>query len=670
MKSCFTICLSMVFVLNLCGQEIDITKYKETKKNKTSLVKIVNPSFEASDKGWKTNAKARIEDGAGCVASRGLVYERTNPKQYVIIASQNIDVTPGKTYNFSVMIRCEGVKDTDSKKIGRGATFCVELIDKDGKWMRGGIYPKGVCGTADWTRIAINNFKIPVKASKAKLSFYLGENMVGKAWFDDVKIVPTESSWTVYPANTPMLRAVPGQKVKLVFSNDGKTIMKEAAPGKLYAYAEWNNNSMAAPIVDDQAELQLPRKASGKGQLKVKVLDTARKLILEESEFPLTVAEFDTKAHFYCHFDSNNRAIVNGKKFLPIGVFCNANKKSELKLLKKFGFNSLMIYNSTSMGFSNTPRSYKRAMEVFDFCKENDLKIVFAIKNMYAGAGRHAITSLYEDKGPDKIVRRIVSLFKDHPALLAWYICDELPNQMIPELTERRQLLNKLDPNHPAWTLCALGYTTESLRIYGPASDAIGSDAYPIRGGNSIASMVAKLEEGARTGLAHWFTLQMFNMRRYYPKASDADQYRFPSEKEFRSMILLAAGYGVNGYFFYTYKPLCEPNPQKDGDIKANLKTVKNGIGLLNKLKPYLLSEKAVQEVKLKVLKGKVKAWILADDHGKSKVIVVALGPGEAEAEILTPLKENCRSEYGLTVQKKGKWIFKAKDVDSDVLSY
>ena len=670
MKNYFIIFLSVIFALSLRGQKIDIAKYKGNKKDITPAVKIINPSFESGGKGWDINHRARVENGAGCVASGGLVYERVNPKEYVIIATQSLNVVPGKTYNFSAMIRCEGVKGTNKKKIGRGAAFCVELVGKDGKWMRGGIYPKGVRGTTDWTRIEINNFKIPEKASKAKLAFYLGKSMVGKAWFDDVKISPTESSWTVYPANTPMLRAVPGQKVKLFFSNDGKTIMKNAAPGKLYAYADWNNMVMTAPIIDDHTELQLPQTVSGEGILKVKILDTARKLVLEESEFPLTIAKTDTKAPSYCHFDSKNRAIVDGKKFLPIGVFCNANKKSELKLLKNLGFNSLMIYNSTSMGFSNTPRSYKRAMEVFDFCEENDLKIAFAIKNMYAGAGRHAITSLYGDKGPDKIVRRIVSLFKDHPALLAWYICDELPNQMIPELTERRQLLNKLDPNHPAWTLCALGYTTESLRIYGPASDAIGSDAYPIRGGNSIASMVPKLEEGVRTGLPHWFTLQMFNMRRYYPKASDAAQCRFPTEKEFRSMILLAAGYGVNGYFFYTYNPLCKPDPKKDGDTKANLKTVRKGIGLLNRLKPFLLSEKAVQEVPLKVLKGKVKAWRLTDDHGKSKVIIVALGPDEVEAEILETLNKNYRSEYGLSVHKKGKWIFKAKDIDSDILSY
>jgi len=669
MKKYFTVYFVLLFCLTLCGQEIDITKYKELEKVKTAVVKIVNPSFEAGASGWKVNSRACVENGGGCVASGGLFYERTNPKEYVIAGTQDLNVIPGKAYNFSAMIRGEEIKDVGNKKIGRGGTFCIGLVGKDGKWMRGGIYPKGVRGTSDWTRIEIKNLKIPEQASGASFSFYLDRNMTGKVWFDEAKITPAESRWTIYSANTPMLQAMPGQKVKLVFGNDGKTIMNEAASGKLYAYAEWNSNVMIAPIIEDQAELQLPQEALGDGQLKVKVLDTARKLILEENEFPLTVAKTDIEAPSYCRFDSKNRVLVDGKKFLPIGVFCNANKKSELTFLKDIGFNTLMIYNATSMGFSKAPRSYKRAMEVFDYCEKKNLKIVFSIKNLYAASGRHATTSLYGDHGTDKIVRRIVSLFKDRPGLLSWYICDELPNQMIPELTARRQLLNKLDPNHPAWVLCALGYTTESMRVYGPASDALGCDAYPIHEEKSIASMVPQLEEGAQTGLPHWFTLQMFNMRRYFSKTKDHSKCRFPNENEFRAMILLAAGYGVNGYYFYTYTPLCQPDPKKDGDTKANLATVQKGIGLLNKLKPFLLSEKTVQEVPLKVRKGQVKAWQLTDDEGKSKVIVVALGPGEAEAEILIDRNKKYRSEYGLTALENGKWMFHAKDVNSDILS-
>ena len=669
MKIYLVIYLGIILSLNICGQQINIAKYKKIKMDKTPLVKIINPNFEAGKKGWKINKKAKIENNAGSVASAGLFYKRTNPKEYVIIGSQRLNVVPGKTYNFSAMIRGEGVKDVNNHKIGRGGTFCIGLLGKNGKWMRGGVYPKGVRGTTDWTRIEIKNFKIPEKASTAIFSFYLDHNMVGKVWFDDATITSAKGSWTVYPANVPMLQAVQGQKIKLVFSNSGKTIMNEAATGKLFVYAEWNGKIMSAPIIKDQAKLQLSQNASGHGQLKIKILDTERKLILEENEFPLTVGTTNHKMSSYCHFDSKKRAIVNGKKFLPIGVFCSIKKRSELQLLKKIGFNSLLIYNSVSMGFSKSPICYRRAMEVFDFCKNNKLKIIFSIKNFYAGAGRRAITSLYGDKGTDKIVRRIVSLFKNHPALLAWYICDELPNQMIPELIKRRQLLNKLDPNHPVWSLCSLGYSTKSLRIYGPASDVIGSDAYPIAAGNSIESMVPKLEEGVQTGLPHWFTLQMHNKRRYCSKTSKAAQYRFPSENEFRSMILLAAGYGVNGYFFYNYMPLCYPDTYKDGNSQANLKTVKKGITLLNKLKPFLLSDKKLKKVPLKILKGKVKAWQLTDNNENTKIIIVALGPGEAEAELPTTFNKNYHSEYGLCVKKKGKWIFKTKNIDSDILN-
>ena len=68
------------------------------------------------------------------------------------------------------MIRSEDVKGGDR----RGGTFAVEFSDKNGKWIRGGAYPNGLRGTADWTRIEINHLKVPENTEKTGITLYLG----------------------------------------------------------------------------------------------------------------------------------------------------------------------------------------------------------------------------------------------------------------------------------------------------------------------------------------------------------------------------------------------------------------------------------------------------------------------------------------------------------------
>jgi hypothetical protein len=51
-------------------------------------------------------------------------------------------------------------------------------------------------------------------------------------------------------------------------------------------------------------------------------------------------------------------------------------------------------------------------------------------------------------KGETAVITKVVETFKDHPSLLAWYLCDELPVSMKERLEKRRALVNRLDPFH------------------------------------------------------------------------------------------------------------------------------------------------------------------------------------------------------------------------------
>ena len=100
---------------------------------------------------------------------------------------------PGWKYHLSAW-----VKTRDIIGQGSGTTVCLEWHDAKGKWL-GGVYPTGVKGTEDWTRIE-GAARIPDDAASFSVSCYVRKGMTGTAWFDDVELVRT-----VEPAMRSML---------------------------------------------------------------------------------------------------------------------------------------------------------------------------------------------------------------------------------------------------------------------------------------------------------------------------------------------------------------------------------------------------------------------------------------------------------------------------------
>jgi hypothetical protein len=79
------------------------------------------------------------------------------------------------------------VKTEDLRGDESGATVCVEWRDQQGQWL-GGVYPSGVKGTRDWTRVEAV-IRLPQEARDFTLSCYARRGMTGTAWFDDVQVV-------------------------------------------------------------------------------------------------------------------------------------------------------------------------------------------------------------------------------------------------------------------------------------------------------------------------------------------------------------------------------------------------------------------------------------------------------------------------------------------------
>jgi hypothetical protein len=171
----------------------------------------------------------------------------------------------------------------------------------------------------------------------------------------------------------------------------------------------------------------------------------------------------------------------------------------------------------------------------------------------------------------DQVVSGIVQAFKNHPAVYGWYISDERPeypsdtNKWMPSLTNRYQLIKRIDPNHP--TLIILGcYQGENVAAWPPAlkqlnrvTDGIGFDSYPVP--YSPTSIVQECSEKLRDVVPEaanrWFVIQGFSWASYpdvvADEGSDIRKARYPTLGELRTMIHGARNAGAENLLVYSY---------------------------------------------------------------------------------------------------------------------
>ncbi|MBI2298023.1 MAG: hypothetical protein HYU66_03570 [Armatimonadetes bacterium] len=106
-----------------------------------------------------------------------------------------------------------------------------------------------------------------------------------------------------------------------------------------------------------------------------------------------------------------------------------------------------------------------------------------------AAAGMYCMPWLKElsavkdgDTAQEARLRRVVRMFRDHPALGLWKGEDEPQwgKKPVAPLVNAYRIIHEEDPNHPVWIVQAPRGTVPELQAYNPAYDIGGVDIYPI----------------------------------------------------------------------------------------------------------------------------------------------------------------------------------------------
>jgi len=261
-------------------------------------------------------------------------------------------------------------------------------------------------------------------------------------------------------------------------------------------------------------------------------------------------------------------------------------------------------YNINEASISNISR-------YLDTVDRKGLKIIYSIKDFYEGT-KYYPGKLGNHEGEDEMTRGIISEFKDHPAILAWYINDELPSKYIPRLSKRHKMVKSLDPHHPTWSVL---FQVDELESYADTSDIIGADPYPVpQKSMSMASdWTKKVREAVGPNRAVWMVPQAHNNSLY-----SKENYRSPTFDEMRSMAYQCLVHGANGLVFYSFFDL-KRDPEGFESRWSDLKKLGEEV---KSLIPVLLSEELAPKVQL--VSGSREIGYIARRYDGSIYIIAA----------------------------------------------
>lgn len=237
--------------------------------------------------------------------------------------------------------------------------------------------------------------------------------------------------------------------------------------------------------------------------------------------------------------------IVNKRIFFPAGFYCYSPVYPTLpeeEVVK--GFNTLSPYQKI------LPATFEERKAYMDRCSELGLKVHYNLLSVSGGGGVGSKTEGLTWSEKRALLLNEVESFRDHPALLAWYIADE-PNGygIHPDTLEAiYRFIKKIDPWHPQSMVFMVPWLDS--KNYINALDIVMADPYPIPGSPvTLPGNVARsLSNEFRGKRPVWMVPQVFGGGEIWS--------REPTIQELRAMTYQSVINGVKGIQYFVREGL------------------------------------------------------------------------------------------------------------------
>ena len=243
--------------------------------------------------------------------------------------------------------------------------------------------------------------------------------------------------------------------------------------------------------------------------------------------------------------DEHGRLIADGKPFFPLGMYFekwDPPTASNLSVYAEAPFNCLLPYAVPDRG-------------VMDLCAARGLKVVYNAIAYYGT--RWAFGAIGSEKEDEDWIRARVAEFRDHPALLCWYINDEYQRGFKDRLDRRYRTVRELDSAHPVWGVMQ----AKDAAWFQSNTDIFGVDPYPIADARPEPDLRTVHDDPCRVAnlsgkrRAVWSVIQAFDWGGY-AEPEPGKGSRPPTRAELSAMTWLAIAGGANGIFYLGFTPL------------------------------------------------------------------------------------------------------------------
>lgn len=290
--------------------------------------------------------------------------------------------------------------------------------------------------------------------------------------------------------------------------------------------------------------------------------------------------------------------ITRGLPLIPYGFFCYSPVQpmiEEEEVVR--GFNMLSPYQSI-------PRTDLKMRKVYmDRAAELGMKVNYNLLSV-ATAGTGYDRSQDSTKRVE-MLRREVEAFKDHPALLSWYLADEPDGRNTsPEtLKQLYDIVKSIDPHHPV-SMVFMHFGSE--RKYADSYDISMGDLYPVP--RSPVAGVSKFQKAMTNSLVLkkgvWLVPQSFGGNEWWT--------REPTAGEIRASVYMGLLNGSTGFQYFI-------RHGQNGFPKSTTSWGEaSAIALeVAEMTPYILSGQPAPNVTVSDTMVDVRAWT----RGKNLII-------------------------------------------------
>ena len=520
--------------------------------------------------GWAYGRGWRAVEGAGVGASRAVVCEHADTETAALMR-QDVRLEAKRIYVIEADIRIEG---HIAGPHGKGVTVFAEWYDAAGKWI-GGVYTEEQRTTdGGWRHVSSTSSAVPTNAALVRVGLGLSKGCTGKVTFDNVKL----ARWY-----NPRLQGLYTSAYRNIAADGPLELMaaldmtdgNRADFSGLFTWRGADGRTHSAPpaTMDDafaRLTLDVRDLAPGRSNLAFTLFRRNGEI---DARMEKPFERVRAVPHRAVAIDGLRRTCVGGRPFFPIGVYGGVK---DMARAKAAGVNTLMLYGAPGR-------------DVLERARTNGLMVVAGVNHVFAGM-RHAPEGIRTEADEAGWLARYVDGIRFHPALLGWYAADELPLTMLPRLAARRDLLERLDPDHPVWAV--LNHPRQT-RSYLPAFDVAGADPYPIPRDPIVtaAQWTQAAVKGGGGRRAAWMVPQMFSWASYNRKDG-----RVPTREELRNMTWQCLAEGATGLFYFKWGDLSRNGP--DTTFEGRLADLAAVTAEVAAFLPFLLSDEAPQAVK------------------------------------------------------------------------